>query len=351
MPRKTASKSRKIRKTRKKGFSWKKSQKKHAFKSQAKKVAVTSLLFLFSLCFLSFYTLLKFASSPFASASDAGSVSSFNSEDVFTVLFISTDSLEASPIRTEAMSLVFLDQKSSQVYVFDIDTEMEIDVAGKFGMERLSKILALSSMEESGINPDLALRTIEDLFAHKIDRYVVVGSDLHTQMSGFWNDGVCKDVLKFDTLKLMNSSLKTDMSFSEYYDIYRFYKSLPAGNLVKYGTSNLDVHVREINIESRVALERKSVAVLNGTDLPGLASFGARVVENLGARVVSVGNADTNYESSMLVGDFPDSLTAQKIMDFFDIDETLPKESALFIEDSEVTRADITLIFGVDIFQ
>jgi len=344
MPRKAAPKSRKVGNKKKKRASWKNTGKKRVFKSRLKKILSVSALFLFSLCFLSIYTVYKVITTPFASASDEVYSRSFGSSKIFTVLVASVESLNERPLKTKNLAMIFANTETEEIFVFEIDPEYKIDLPGRFGTEEVSKVLALS--EFSG---ESAQKTFEKLFAHRIDRYILFDNKLHDTLYPFLTRGECDGVMRFSTLREMVSSLDTSFSFSEYYDFYRFYKTVNSTNIHQMSMEGVDDSIREINFESNVALERKSIAVLNGTSVSGLAAYGSRAIENMGGRIISMGNTTENFENSVIVTDDMESETFKEIVTFFNIKNVLPKESALFIDESEVNRADITVIFGFDI--
>ena len=94
--------------------------------------------------------------------------------------------------------------------------------------------------------------------------------------------------------------------------------------------------------------EKKSIAVLNGTDQSGVASFGTRVIRNFGGRVVATGNTNESYEESILIVDDPTSESTRIISEIFGIKNIILYSDIRGFSESEINRSDMTIIFGLD---
>ena len=96
-----------------------------------------------------------------------------------------------------------------------------------------------------------------------------------------------------------------------------------------------------------MAKEAKSIVVLNATSLAGVASFGARVVNNLGGRVVSVDNAENKFSEDFIVTDDPNDYSVRLLSGVFGISKVISKDVAKqYVTDNQLHRADILLILG-----
>jgi len=156
----------------------------------------------------------------------------------------------------------------------------------------------------------------------------------------------------------VQDSLKTDFSSGELWRFYTFLNHLSLENLafLEFEPSYLkdsrplDEEIRNITFDSDVAFEAKDVAILNGTDISGVATFGGRVVKNIGGRVIAADNARRSYDKTLLVADDSSSETVNYISRFFDIEQVVTK-NAVGLEENVLERADITLILGFDIVE
>ena len=101
-------------------------------------------------------------------------------------------------------------------------------------------------------------------------------------------------------------SVRTNLTLRELFDIYSFTRSLPQDRILKRNVSGtyldnphlLDEEFQDLTFDSTLSKEKKSIAVLNGTNVPGVAKFASRVIKNAGGRVVAVGNTKETYEES-----------------------------------------------------
>ncbi|GIW69712.1 MAG: hypothetical protein KatS3mg101_0459 [Patescibacteria group bacterium] len=114
-------------------------------------------------------------------------------------------------------------------------------------------------------------------------------------------------------------------------------------------SENLDGQILDMNFDGPISREGLSVSILNGTDIPGVASFGSRLIKNSGGRVVGVSNASINYENSYIITDIEDSVTLNYISRVLGISNVLTKKEAEKFNENEIDRSDITVIVGFDI--
>jgi hypothetical protein len=284
-------------------------------------------MFIVSIIFILGLGFYKKVTENFASASSPNSYS-INTSDVYTLLYISDD----------AYYFNFFDTRNKKIISYKIPLELTLDVPGKYGVEEISKLRALGKLYAKDDEMLLVTRSLIKLFGYKVDKYIVSGRPLTFSIGDFYQE-------------IENSNV----SLSDAYFMYSFAKSLPSDRLIKKDfTSNysdhqelIDSEIKDITFDSKVALEKKSVAVLNGSDMPGLAIYASRIIENEGGRVVSVGNSQIPYEESLLVVDDPETETVTQIVRSFGIGKVLRKSQSL-VDENEVDRADIVLILGLD---
>lgn len=318
MPRKPAQKSvtQRTRKLRAKLTNFKKFKLHKNFVKGLVLVALFSISVLFILG-LGFY---KKITQNFASASSPNSCS-IRDSDIYTLLYMSDD----------AYYFNFFDTHNKKIISYSLPLNTVLDVPGKYGEEELSKLLALGKLNNENDEMQLVKRGFSKLFGYKVDKYIVSGHKMTLGIDDFYKD-----------IK------KTNVSMSDAYYMFSFIKSLPSDGIIKREFSNsIDNDIRDLTFDSRVALERKSVAVLNGTDMSGLASYASRVVMNLGGRVVSAGNSQVPYEETMLIVDDPESETVTEMVQSFNIKKVIRKSQSE-INENEIDRADIVLILGLD---
>jgi len=104
----------------------------------------------------------------------------------------------------------------------------------------------------------------------------------------------------------------------------------------------VDRFVKNLFEEDPIRKESLSVAVLNGTDSQGLAGTAARLIDNVGAHLVRVGDTESQFEKCLIKASLPlrGSATVRRLVESFGCDW----QQMLLSEE----RADVVLILGND---
>lgn len=360
MARKPAQKSKKIESSRKRAKNWKKEllskRKSKKIKEAAYRYVAICLLFITSITFLAGYLGIKKLTSPFVSAQSTSSYD-IRGEDIFTIAFYEVSDLENKETELNKVKVYIYDTKGPQLLELQFDTETELDVSGKYSTEPVHKILRLSTLVHNGNIEDgivMTNKTLGRYLGFNIDKYVVVDSSTSDSIERLLSaDGFITN-FNYD-FSTFSTSFISNMSMSELYYIHSISSKLNETSkkniAVTSNTTHSDINnsIRNLTFDSNIALEKASVAILNGTNHAGAASFGARVVNNLGGRVVRVDNASQKYEHSILIVDDPNSYTTRGLSKFFDEVTIMSKEEASDLTDNELVRADVILIVGIDI--
>ncbi len=372
MPHKTAKKPLKkrtskslssTRKAKKQAHSktWRKAAKVRRAKNARKELVLkyVSIFALFTISFLFLFAVVSYKklTLPFASASSNTS-SDIKNEELYVISLLVVDNFESDTLQTNTAYKIFLNFENNLVHVYKLDGNLQLDVMGKYTYEPLSKIALLGKSINNNTNEkgfEMTDQTMQNLFGYASNRYIVVDENMRLTAERLFLEGKSEIPLSLDFLNMLNKSVITDFSASEMYYVYQFMTSLPAGSIVISEVKEshvdepeiLDKQIRDITFDSIVAREKKNIAVLNGTSLPGLATFGSRVITNLGGRVISSDNATKHYEESVLIVDDKNSESVKQIQQFFDVAKVVEKDNSNYYE-NEVIRADIVLILGLD---
>lgn len=324
-----------------------------------RKIFLISLLFLGSLGFLLSYGVYKKINQNFASAD---SYKSFLPVDNHFPAFsyVVVDSLEGDPIKIEKVSFIILDRDSQKLVSYNIPLNLETEVPGKYSTEEFSKIFALGGLNSSDKlkgGTELLNLTMLRMFGFKSEGYILVDSSLKKDFDNLIYKGNSLITLDLKNLLNLKGSFKTDLELKTFYDINKFISSLPDDRFIQKEVSFsylqspqlIDDVLRDITISSPVSLEKKSIAVLNGSGVSNFAYLGARIVRNAGGRVVAIGNASQNYETTTLVVDDLNSETTRNLVHIFNIKNVLEKSEAGTITEQEIDRSDAVLILGFDL--
>lgn len=282
--------------------------------------------------------------------------SELSKQDLTTVLYLSVEDINSSPVIVNNIIISFLDKDNKKVVSYNIPTSITLDVPGKFGNEELSKVVALGTLDGEGDVKDgvnLLRKSLIKIFGYNIDRYILVDKSLDPELNNFFSTAQIKP----ESLRKLKDFMVTDLNLKDLYDIYKFMTSLPEDRVILVNLSPsyvenpqlIDESIKDLTFDSAVAQEKKSIAILNGSGVSGIASFSSRILENMGGRVIAVENARNVYEKSILVVDNPNSETVKQIQEFFGFTQILVKGTdEIDLDENTLDRADITLIIGID---
>jgi len=324
--------------------------------NQFKTVCLTFCTFFLALIFLIGFIIHKKLNENFVSASSYDSyISNYPS-----IAYIVVNDFDSNPVQLNKVNFLVLDQNTNKVLIFDIPLGAEINLPGKYSDMPIRNIFALGGLNsedklEGGT--ELLNKTLFKMFGFSVDNYILVEESLSSDMDRLVYEG--RAVFPFGGLSIsdMKSSFKTSFSLKFFYQTQEFLSKLPSDRFIHMdlGANRLtdidfiDDILQDLTLSSSIAFEKKTIAVLNGTDLPGVANLGSRVIKNIGGRVVSIENALESYSNSVLIADDINSPTVTYIRKAFNIEKVYTKEEASFIKESVMSRSDITFILGFDL--
>lgn len=360
MPRKPARKSiTRLKRRKKPNFRSSKKAKFNRIKKRISKVTGALFIFIISAIFLSGLLFTKYITQSYASALSATSNSEFDQEFP-TVSYIVAKDLEADPIEVVEISYILLDKQNNTKRTYKIPLNMQYDAPGRYGVEEFSKLFALGELGsdvrfEGGI--DLISKTLFEIFAFPVNKYILIDSSIKEEFDAFLRDGNILGFVNKDIMTNLGSDLRTNVRLSEMNNLRQFLVALSEDDKISENLSfdniqnpeSLDSLTRDMTIDSSVSREKLNIAVLNATEESGKAFFGSRAIRNIGGRVVAVSNASRTYEVSCLVTDDENSTTVREVADMFGIEKVVTVNQALSkFPENEINRADITVIFGFD---
>lgn len=250
------------------------------------------------------------------------------------------------------------DQKT--LLVLKIPDETYVSVPFNFGKWSLGSVYKLGQSESTPIGAILYKKTLEENLGIFINSYII------DQKSKDSFEKKLAD-LRQNPLENINflEEIKTDLSFLEYWKIFwqirgvRFdrVKILNLGDsdltswiVLRDGTrvisidqDELDNFIQKYFADSKIRDEGLSIGIYNTTDHPGLAEKAARIIENMGSRVVFTANSKSHLDQSVIVGG--KSYTNNILTQIF-----TPQKSASLPSSLDSSRADINLFLGEDYF-
>lgn len=305
--------------------------------------------------FLTSYLVYKKINKEFASAFSVSSVDLISNE-IFSSAFIVVEDFEKEPPKVKELYLYIFDKSTLKTIIYEIPVDLTVDAPGRFTEEPFSNILALGNMETGGLEQgaQIMTRSIFKLLAFPVDRYVLVEEGAKDNMEAVFRGRL--KIVSYTDLVGLKSKVRTDHSLKELINIYKFSNSLPEdrfldtviGDTHISTPSILDEELMDITFDSVLSQEKKSIAVLNGTDEPGVAGFGSRVIRNLGGRVVATANTNEDYDESILIADDLTAESTRIVAQIFNIKNTILYSNIKGFDENEINRSDITIILGLD---
>ena len=321
-------------------------------------MAIGGAIFLSAFIFLAGYLIFKYLNQTFASASTPASYSIAGSK-IVALSFIEVENINADPVILKGLKYIIFDKNDEKTSIFDIPLDIKVDMTGKFGEEEISKVFALGALNSTNATEDgikTVNNTVTRIFGFSTDKYILVNENLSgTLLDSFGGHGL-SEILNIQVAADLKKYTVSNLSISEFYSLVKFSGGLPKDRIYAYSitqqdiddSTNLDSQIADMNFDGDISHEELSVSILNGTDYPGVALFGSRLVSNSGGRVVAVSNASSRYDTSYIVTDVRDSATLSYLSRVLGITNIISKQDAQKFNENEVDRSDITVIVGFD---
>ena len=321
------------------------------------RVGIVFIIFLISATFLGLYSLHKYVNHTYASALSTSSRPIVENR-IPTISYIVVENFRSDPLVLKKVNYIIFDKDTKKVLLYDLPVDNKYELPGKFGGEDLSKMFALGGLNsdnylEAGV--EIINRSITKLFGFKVDKYILVSEEEQLFFDDLWTRGGVLNLIRVAKFIGSNSSFISNMNLKDLYGLVSFIDSLPRDRVIKdtsplcyCNTQYFDDLIREATLESEIAQEKKDIAVLNGTNFSGLANFGARLVRNLGGRVIAISNTERFYDNSFIVADDINSQTVEVLSRVLRIDNIIMKSESHSFMENEIDRSDIVIIFGFD---
>lgn len=323
------------------------------------RVTAVVLLLVVSTVFLGAVSTFRQLTKSFASAlGNADTSYNIDTEQFSSLVYAVVENITGDPIKVVELKYLIFDKANNKTLIYNVPVDLKYDISGKFGEEELYKVVALG-----GLNSEEPLKegiktlkyTVLKIFGFKVDRILLVDQRERAFFDELFENGTFIDLFRLKDVTNNDQYFETDLSLQEFYSVFSFIKSLPDDRIVSkplsssdlIDSSKIDLSYEDMGFESAVAQESKSISILNGTNIPGIATLSARVVNNMGGRVVGAGNSATRYDNSVIVTNDPNSLTCVFLSRTFGITNIVPKNTGNIYE-NEVDRSDIVVILGFD---
>lgn len=323
-------------------------RKKHAryAKMRNKKVKAVFLTGLTGVLLVAFFAI-KSIVLPTVSAlsSESGDL---KSKDIYSILLVQ----KTDDKLIKSAKVLIVQKKDKKLYSVELDPEKKMDLPGRFGEESYKTILKLADSVESGTSDaQLLVETTKELLQLAVDRYLILDATEFDRIE----DGLYRKdlgaILPWGLNRTLLGSM-TNMSSGELLDMYLFTRSLEDRdfeNVKMDQVADWSLKIRDITLNAQVSEESLGVVILNGTGKPNVGKQTAQILQNMGARISLVDNAENDYEKSYLVTDNPEGATVSYIKSYYPNITIISKVKATSLDEMLLDRGDICVILGFDI--
>ncbi len=291
----------------------------------------------------------------------------FDQENRYTVMLLMLDDLSAQVPRVESINLLSINPVNATAAMVSIPNDLDMSELTDLGEIKLSSLYALGGMtreQQNGSIPFMA-ETLSKALAVPIDKYLMTDQSGMKAFSQVLEQKL--DWGSFDELfSLFNLSsvwsvagvfreyVKSDFTTAQTITLVKFLFNVREDKIQKIELSagDIDNHLTLASlfgdhlVDTRLYEERLSVQVLNGTVVSGVAGLVSRYIENMGGRVVGMGNTrEQDSENSYILARNPEAYSVRRLSWLFNIPEIREYSDTYGIRD----RADITIVIGLDL--
>lgn len=260
----------------------------------------------------------------------------FKNADKYNLLLVNKNSLN----EILDLTLIVFDKSNQKLFTYELDVREE-----SFYMDK--KVNSIKFLfKNSEFNQDLLVTAFEKNFGILINHSMVFGSENYLlyrkTVEGDIKLTDLKEVLSIKNIGIRNTFL-----------MYSFSKDLGIENKRTAKISSifdLDKELKQIYLDSEIAEEKLSIAVVNATEINGLGKRVSRYVTNTGGRVVDVSTKNENIDKSIVLYK-EDSKTLSYLSNILNVENSVKVEdgSSKYTEFPELIKADVVIVLGLDI--
>ena len=348
-----------VRHRRSSDISWKSVKKRFQIKKRLRRFSLALLVFLGVLLTLGAIYTWYYLARPFARA--AGTLEtdiSWGGTAPLNLLWLEVEEIESETSPLTNLAVIALNPTLNRFTIINLPLEHKVYLPTQ-GKQPLKAIYGVGNLLDPKQWVLLTSKNVSYLLGIPIDGYLLVGRRGVQQLSGLLdNPPHPKDYLSIKNLTFLpqmatlgHHFLRTNLSLNELGRLILFLWGVRSDKVVSFALKmtdfndliSLDRQLRPYVEDKTFAKERLKIQILNGTLKPGLASFAARMVRNLGGEVIRVGNYERqDLTKGFLVLNESGSHTAQRLAYIFGVVDSRPPRT------SSEKRADITLILGLE---
>lgn len=363
-----ARKYRKTKRRRSSDTSWKSLKKRFQIRKRVRHFGLVLLVFSSVLLTLGAIYAWHYLSQPFASAAETfGTTVSWDGQQPLNLLWLEVEESEGEAVPLANLSVISLNPTSDHLTVFTLSLNYTINLSASLaggleqGDHQLHTVYGAGNLMEPKQGVELAAKAASYLLGVSIDGYLVVESSGLQQLGEHLGESDLKGYFTIGNvtqlprvLLLARRYLRTNLSLGELARVVYFLcrvrsdrvKVIELDGDILADPGTVDTIVAPLVQDEGLVSERLKVQVLNGTVKPGLATFVARVVRNMGGEVIRVGNYERqDLTKGFLILNESGSYTAKRLARMFGVVDSHPPRSSV------EKRADITIVLGLEEYE
>jgi len=357
-----ARKYRRIRRPKTSDTSWKSLKRRFKIKKRLRRFSLTLLVVFSVLLTLGVLYVWHYFTRPFARAAGTfESGSSWTGTALLNLLWLEVGEIGSETEPLANLSVIILNPTLGRFTAINLPLDYKVYLPSQ-GKHPLRTIYGVGNLLDPKHGIELTAKSVSYLLGIPIDGYLLVGSEGLQQLNQLSGDiENLKDYLSIKNITLLPQAaalghkyLRTNLSLSELGRIIYFIRGVRTDKIEILildpkdlrDQDTLDQHLSLLMKDKILAEERLKIQILNGTLKPGLASFAARLVRNMGGEVIRIGNYERqDLTKGFLVLDESGGYTARRLAHVFGVvDSRSPKSTT-------EKRADITVILGLEDYQ
>jgi hypothetical protein len=349
-------------KRRKSRSSWKALKKRFQLKKRFRRLGLAFIIFLSVLFTLGVVYVWQYFTRPFARAAGTFEIEiSWDGKMPLNLLWLEVENIEDETSPLAGVSVVSINPTLERLSVFNLPLEYSVSALSQ-GNHPLKNLYGIGNLADPKQGIELVVKSASYILGAPIEGYLLVdGTGLKELDQLFSGCGGFKEYLSFRNITrlprfvgLTHQYLQTNLTLSELVRaIYYVWQvrsdrvtTVDLGSELVGDQAALDAFTGPLLKDANFTTERLKIQILNGTLEPGLASFAARVVKNMGGEVVRVGNHERqDLTKGFLVLDESGSYTAKRLAHVFGVVDSRPPRSSV------EKRADITVVLGLEGFE
>lgn len=240
----------------------------------------------------------------------------------------------------DSEKIIFVSFGEKEISLLSLPGTETVRVSRGFGDYPLASVYQLGELEKKG--EKLLSETIENFLGLPVEGIILNKRKLGCDLLGEASQRCLENIL----FRSMKSGSGSRFSFFDLLQLWFRSKTISKFNYRKYDLRNfssqnwLDFVAKSFQ-DPKISKENLSIAILNGTEFPGLANQSLPIVTNLGGRVISLGNTSLK-DKTVLVSSLANSrsYTLERLKNLF--------SGEWMVGEVEAGRADIGIYLGRD---